>query len=228
MRELSGWIGLLTVPPVPPFPEELWGRKVCGIVWCCTGRHDRAEAVLEPVKTFGSPLMVGLQPMPFRVLQSTFDPLYPAGLQWVLAARTSSTRSPMRRSRCTANTVRCCQPAIPRCICIPSTVRPAGGRGRDRLRLPGRRLGGHYRGRRPRTRRTPTWISQWTKDYWRELHPSSAGGAYVNFLMDEGQDRIRAAYRGNYDRLAQLKERYDPDNVFHVNQNIRPASDPGR
>ena len=45
---------------MPPFPEALWGRKVCGIVWCYTGRHDRAEAVLEPVKTFGSPLMVGL------------------------------------------------------------------------------------------------------------------------------------------------------------------------
>src|ERR1700728_2682048 len=78
-EELSGWIGLLTVPPVPPFPEALWGRKGCGIVWWYTGRHDRAEAVLEPVKTFGSPLMVGLQPMPFSVLQSTFDPLYPAG-----------------------------------------------------------------------------------------------------------------------------------------------------
>jgi hypothetical protein len=81
-EELSGWIGLLTVPPVPPFPEALWGGKVCGIVWCYTGPHDRAEAVLDPVKTFGSPLMVGLQPMPFSALQSTFDPLYPAGLQW--------------------------------------------------------------------------------------------------------------------------------------------------
>src|SRR5580693_1694658 len=81
-EELSGWLGLLTVPPVPDFPEELWGRKVCGIVWCYTGPHDRAEAVLEPVKSFGSPLLVGLQAMPFSLLQSTFDPLYPAGLQW--------------------------------------------------------------------------------------------------------------------------------------------------
>jgi Berberine and berberine like len=54
----------------------------------------------------------------------------------------------------------------------------------------------------------------------------SAGGAYVNFLMDEGQDRVRASYRGNYDRLAKVKQRYDPDNTFHVNQNIRPASEP--
>jgi DNA-binding SARP family transcriptional activator len=67
-------------------------------------------------------------------------------------------------------------------------------------------------------------ISQWARDYWQELHPTSAGGAYVNFLMDEGQDRVKASYRGNYERLAQVKNRYDPDNTFHVNQNIQPAS----
>ena len=70
-------------------------------------------------------------------------------------------------------------------------------------------------------------ISRWTKDYWEELHPTSASSAYVNFLMEEGQDRVRAAYRDNYDRLAQVKLRYDPDNVFHVNQNIQPARQPG-
>ena len=81
-EELSGWIGLITIPPAPPFPEELWGRKSCAIVWCYTGPHDRADEVLEPVRTFGAPLLVGLQPMPFNVLQTAFDALYPAGLQW--------------------------------------------------------------------------------------------------------------------------------------------------
>ena len=81
-EELSGFIALMTIPPAPPFPEALWGRKACGIVWCYTGPHDRADEVLEPVKAYGSPLLVGLQPMPFDVLQSAFDGLYPAGLQW--------------------------------------------------------------------------------------------------------------------------------------------------
>jgi hypothetical protein len=81
-EELSGWIGLITIPPAPPFPEELWGRKSCGIVWCYTGSHDKADEVIEPVRTYGAPLLVGLQPMPFDVLQSAFDGLYPAGLQW--------------------------------------------------------------------------------------------------------------------------------------------------
>src|SRR5437016_7485948 len=81
-EELSGWIGLITIPPAPPFPEALWGRKSCVIVWCYTGPLDKAGEVLEPVKAYGSPLLVGLQPMPFSVLQGAFDALYPAGLQW--------------------------------------------------------------------------------------------------------------------------------------------------
>ena len=56
-----------------------------------------------------------------------------------------------------------------------------------------------------------------------DIKPFSAGGAYVNFIMDEGQERVRATYRDNYERLARIKARYDPKNVFHVNQNIRPA-----
>jgi FAD/FMN-containing dehydrogenase len=67
-------------------------------------------------------------------------------------------------------------------------------------------------------------IKQWTVDYWEDLHPYSAGGAYVNFLMDEGHERVRDTYRDNYGRLADVKRRYDPDNMFRVNQNIRPAT----
>ena len=59
-------------------------------------------------------------------------------------------------------------------------------------------------------------------EYWEALHPYSAGGAYVNMMMDEGPDRVRASYRDNYDRLAAVKAAYDPENVFSVNQNIRP------
>jgi FAD/FMN-containing dehydrogenase len=65
-------------------------------------------------------------------------------------------------------------------------------------------------------------IRDWTVDYYDALHPYSAGGAYVNFLMDEGQDRVRATYGANYDRLREVKREYDPDNLFRVNQNIAP------
>jgi hypothetical protein len=66
-------------------------------------------------------------------------------------------------------------------------------------------------------------VRQWSLDYFEELHPYSAGGAYVNMMMDEGEDRVRASYRDNYTRLAQIKADYDPGNLFRVNQNIRPA-----
>jgi hypothetical protein len=65
-------------------------------------------------------------------------------------------------------------------------------------------------------------MTSWARDYWGALHPYSAGGSYVNMLMEEGQDRVRAAYRGNYARLALVKAKYDPTNLFHVNQNITP------
>ena len=68
-------------------------------------------------------------------------------------------------------------------------------------------------------------IRDWCKDYWEALHPYSMGGAYVNFMMDEGQERVQATYQGNYDRLARVKAQYDPENIFRVNQNIHPAAD---
>lgn len=65
----------------------------------------------------------------------------------------------------------------------------------------------------------------YARGYWDAIHPYSAGGAYVNMMMDdEGQERVRASYRHNYERLAQIKRKYDPNNLFHVNQNIKPTA----
>ena len=66
-------------------------------------------------------------------------------------------------------------------------------------------------------------IKDWCVSYWETLHPHSAGGSYVNMMMEEGDDRIRATYGGNYERLARIKAEYDPDNLFRVNQNIKPS-----
>ncbi len=66
---------------------------------------------------------------------------------------------------------------------------------------------------------------EWVRDYWGALHPHSAGGSYVNFLMEEGGERIATSYRGDFARLAQIKRKYDRDNLFRVNQNIAPEAD---
>ena len=94
--------------------------------------------------------------------------------------------------------------------------------GRHALELPRRATGARCSRASTPTRRTSTRSASWTVDYFEALHPYSAGGAYVNMMMDEGQERVRASYRDNYDRLAKVKANYDPDNLFRVNQNIEP------
>jgi hypothetical protein len=223
-EELSGWIGVLTIPPAPPFPEDLWGRKACGVVWCYTGPHDRADEVLAPVREFGSPLLVGIQPMPFNILQSAFDALYPAGLQWYWRAdmfhEISDAAIAVHEKYAAA---------------LPSGhstmhLYPVDGAA---ARVEGDATAFAYRdggwagvivGVDPDPANAPA-ITEWAKDYWTELHPTSAGGAYVNFLSgDEGADRVRSSYLGNYDRLSSVKATYDPENLFHINQNIPPAN----
>ena len=220
-EELSGFFALLTIPPAPPFPEQLWGRKVCGIVWCYTGPHDRAGEVLEPIKTFGSPLVAGLQPMPFSALQGAFDELNPAGLQQYWRADFFSEISDAAIDVHVKYGEQ-----LPTGLSAMH-LHPIDGAA---SRVPGDATAFAYRdggwagviiGVDPDPDNAGL-LSQWARDYWQELHPTSAGGAYVNFLMNEGTDRIKAAYRGNYHRLAQIKHRYDPDNTFHINQNIQP------
>lgn len=222
-EELSGWLGLITVPPAPPFPERLWGRKSCAIVWCYTGPHGRADQALEPVREFGSPLLVGLGPMPFNVLQSAFDGLYPPGLQWYWRGdifREISDAAIDVHCRFGAN--------LPTPLSTMHLYPIDGAASRvapDATAFAYREGGwaGVIAGVDPDPANAGL-ISAWARDYWTGLHPTSAGGAYVNFLMVEGQDRVKASYGRNYERLTEVKRRYDPQNILHVNQNIPPAN----
>jgi FAD/FMN-containing dehydrogenase len=222
-EELSGWLGLLTIPPAPPFPEALWMRKACGIVWCYTGPADRADEVLAPVRVFGAPLLDGIAPMPFPVLQSVFDALYPAGLQWYWRADffreitdpAIAIHQEFGEALPTPHSTMHLYP-------IDGAVHRIGP---DETAFAYRDAGwaGVIVGVDPDPANAST-IKDWAVRYWEALHPSSAGGAYVNFMMDEGSDRVRASYGPNYDRLARIKARYDPGNFFKINQNIPPAS----
>jgi FAD/FMN-containing dehydrogenase len=174
------------------------------------------------VRTFGSPLVDGLHQMPFTVLQSAFDGLYPAGLQWYWRSDF------FREITDTAIDVHVRYGALLPTGHSTMHLYPIDGVAR---RVPSDATAFAYRdggwagvivGVDPDPANAAT-ISQWARDYWQELHPTSAGAAYVNFMMDEGQGRVRASYGDNYDRLARIKRSYEPDNVFHVNQNIQPA-----
>jgi FAD/FMN-containing dehydrogenase len=226
-EELSGWIALLTIPPAPPFPEHLHGRKACGIVWCYTGPHEAADKVLEPVRTFGTPLLDGLQPMPFTVLQSAFDALYPPGLQWYwktdffndISDAAIDVHAKYGAQLPTGHSTMHLYPMDGAASRVPHDATAFAHRD------------GGFTGVIVGVDPDPAnagLITRWAQQYWQELHPSSAGGGYVNFLMDEGQDQVRASYRGNYDRLVRVKNRYDPDNIFRINQNIQPTGGPAR
>ena len=222
----SGWIALLTIPPVPVFPEALWGRKAGASSGAIPGRTTgparyssrsgrSARRCWSACRRCRSPRCRA------RSTRCTRPGCSGTG------GRISSTRSPTPPSTSTSSTETGCPLATRPCTCIPSTARPAACPPTRRRSPTATVAGRRHRGVDPDPANAAA-ISEWAKDYWQELHPTSAGGVYINFMMNEGQDRVKASYRGNYDRLAQVKRRYDPGNVFHINQNIEPAGGPGR
>jgi len=224
-EEINGFFAFLTVPPGPPFPEDLHFKKMCGIVWCSTVTLEQANEILEPLRSFRRPAFEFFAPMPFPMLQSMFDGIYTPGLQWYWKADFVKELS---------------DEAIALHIKYGSDLPSL----HSTMHLYPINGAAH----KPRNDATPwsyrdaTWsevivgvdpdpantdhITAWAKNYWEALHPYGAGGAYINFMMEgEGEDRIRATYRDNYDRLVRIKAKYDPNNFFRVNQNIRPDAD---
>jgi FAD/FMN-containing dehydrogenase len=222
-RNVSGFFNFHTVPPAEPFPEEIHLRKVCGIVWCVDASDEEAEKAMAPMLDVAEPLMHGVGRMPLAALNSAFDGLYGPGDQWYWRAdfvreipdeaiernREWNGRMPSWKSG--------------------SHIYPIDGAAHD---VAPEDTAFAFRdavwsqviiGVDPDPASAPA-LREWAIGYWEALHPYSAGGAYVNFMMDEGQARVKATYGPNYARLARVKAEYDPDNVFRVNQNIEPAA----
>ncbi|MCK8433223.1 FAD-binding oxidoreductase [Streptomyces sp. D2-8] len=220
--DVYGFFAVLVVPPGPPFPEELHGKKVCGIVWCCTD-PDGVGETLAVVNDAGRPAFHFTTPMPYDALQSMFDELIPTGYQWYwrgdffdhIPDAALDVHLKYGRSNPT-------QLSLMHLYPIDGAAHRVGPDDtafsyRDAL------WSGVFAGVDPDPANAET-IRRWCVDYQEELHPYSMGGSYVNFMgSGEGQERVRATYRGHYDRLARVKRTYDPDNLFHANQNIEPA-----
>lgn len=219
---LSGFFAFLTVPPVPPFPPHLHLKKVCGIVWCSTGTPEETEAARKPIFDAGEPLLDHVGPAPFPAVQSMFDGLFVPGLQWYWRADNFTELSDAAIARHVEHGSKL--PSMLSTMHLYPVDGAAGRVGRTDTAYSFReaRFAEVIVGVDPDPANAGK-ITAWCKDYWEALHPCSAGGAYVNFMMDEGQERIQAAFRENYTRLAAIKKQYDPENFFRVNQNIRPA-----
>jgi FAD/FMN-containing dehydrogenase len=223
-RELNGFFAYTTVPPAEPFPEALHMHKVCGVVWCyASPDEDAAAKAMAPLlDALPEPALHGAQPMPHPMLQSAFDALYPKGDQWYWRAdfvneipnEAVQIHHKFGAEMPTMQSTMHLYPIDGAAHDVAST--DTAWSYRDAL------WGSVFAGVDPDPGNVDT-IRRWTVDYHEALHPYSAGGAYVNMMMDEGQERVRASYRDNYDRLARIKSEYDPDNTFRVNQNIQPA-----
>jgi FAD/FMN-containing dehydrogenase len=223
-EEFSMFLGLQTVPPGEPFPKEHWAKRMCALVICHNGPIVDAEKAVNVVRAqLPKPIIDWAQPMPLAVLQTLFDPLLLKGLQWYWKG----------------DFVNDLPDAAIEVHCRHAAEMPIPLSGMHIYPIDG---AVHRRDKESTawSHRDVTWsmvifgvdpdpanapaIKQWARDYWEAVHPFNLAGGYANFMMDdEGEGRVRAAYGDNYQRLALVKKKYDPDNLFRVNQNIRPA-----
>lgn len=208
------------VPAGDPFPKEIHGKKVCGLMWCYTGPADKFESILQQARSVAEPLFEFTGEMPYPALQTMFDGLYPPGHQWywkgdfVREISDDAVEEHLRFG------------------IVPTShstmhLYPVDG-------------AAHQVGKNDTawSKRDARWsmvivgvdqnpenvnkMKTWARSYWEALHPHTLGGSYINFMMDEGQERIEASYGENYPLLQKIKAKYDPQNFFHVNQNIKP------
>ena len=214
-----------SVPPGDPFPKEHWARRCA----CCssrtTGRSADGEKAVNAVRAaLPKPIIDWAGPMPYPALQSLFDALYPKGLQWYWKGDFVKTLPDAAIDAHLAHAAK-----LPSALSVMHLYPIDGAVHRQKQDA----AAWGYRdatwsmvivGVDPDPTKAPA-LKQWAQDYWAAVHPFNLPGAYANFMMDdEGEARVKAAYGDNYDRLASLKKKYDPANLFHVNQNIRPAA----
>jgi FAD/FMN-containing dehydrogenase len=221
-EDINGWFGFATVPPVPMFPAEHHLKKVAVVTWCYTGDPAKAAEVFAPIRAFSPPLMDFCGPIPFPVLQSLFDGLYPSGLQWYWKADFFQDLSDKAVDLHVKYAERLPSPHSTMHLYPINGAAGRVGKTDTAFSYRDARFAEVIVGVDPDPAQNPRLI-QWAKDYWLALHPFSLGGGYINMMMDEGEDNVKASYRDNHARLAAVKRKYDPANLFRVNQNITPA-----
>jgi FAD/FMN-containing dehydrogenase len=217
--ELGIWYGLVSVPPGPPFPEELHLRRVAALILTQVGEEE-SEALRE-ARSFGTPLLDGVGPLPIPIWFTAFDGVYPKGDQWYwrgdfvdeLSDDAIDVHLQFHES----------MPTWKSTMHMYSIDGAASRVGNDETAWAYRhaKWGQVIAGVDPDPANAGA-ITEWARDYSDALKPYVLAGGYSNFAMDE-PDRVRGMYGTNYDRLARIKAQYDPGNVFRVNQNIKPA-----
>jgi FAD/FMN-containing dehydrogenase len=221
---LGCFFGWQIAPPLPFIPEGRVGDLFCVLVTCWNGPHEEAEKVLRPLRDMAEVQADGVGVVPFPAMQSAFDDLVPKGMQnywkadFIAELTDDAIAAHVEHGKRTPN------------VSSSMHLHPINGAA-QRVSADETAFGHRDKNFAPVI--VGIWPNpadneaniRWVREYYDAIHPhSGSDGGYINFMSDDDDHRVPANYGANYERLASVKATYDPDNVFHVNQNIAPAT----
>lgn len=221
--ELSVWVVLRQAPPLPFLPAEVHGKEVLVFAVCYTDDQISGQRALEPLRALGQPIadVIGMQP--YAAWQTAFDPLLAPG-----AYNYWKSHNFVELADGLLDTLASYAARLPTSECEIFLGQLGGATSRvavDATSYPHRNanfvMNVHTRWREPTDERRSI---EWARQLFAETAPHATGGVYVNFMPEDETDRVSSAYGANYARLAALKAKYDPGNLFRLNQNVRPSA----
>jgi FAD/FMN-containing dehydrogenase len=221
--ELTVWVVLRKAPPLPFLPEDWHGKEVMVLALCYAGDMTAGERAVAPLRALGKPIADVVSPHPFAGWQAAFDPLLTPGARnyWK-----SHDFAQISDAAVDAIVEYAGKLPTPECEIFVAHLGGAINRtAADATAYPHRDaefvLNVHTRWREPGQ---DAECVQWARDFFNKTAPHATGGVYVNFMPEDETDRTQGAYGANYGRLAAIKAKYDPGNLFRMNQNIEPAA----
>jgi FAD/FMN-containing dehydrogenase len=221
-EELAVWAVLRQAPPLPFLPERVHGKEMIALALIYAGDPKQGEPLIDPLRKFGTPLGEHVGVQPYVAWQQAFDPLLTPGARNYWKSHNFST---LKDGLFDAVIEYIGKLPSPQCEIFfgaigGATTRPAPDSAAYAHRDAQFVMNVHGRWENPADDKR---CIGWARDFFNASAPFASGGVYVNFLTADEGDRVRSAYGPNYDRLAQVKRKYDPVNLFRVNQNIQPA-----
>lgn len=225
--DLTVWVVLRRAPPLPFLPEDMHGKEILVFAVCYVGEPGQADEALAPLRAIGEPIadVIGLQP--FVSWQTAFDPLLTPGAYNYWKSHNFESLSDGLLDILIGHV-----DTLPTAECEIFIGQLGGASGRiasGETAFPHRdakfTMNVHTRWRDRADERASI---EWARGLFAAAAPHATGGVYVNFMPEDETDRVAQAYGGNFARLAMLKAKYDPDNMFRLNQNVRPNSEAGQ
>jgi len=221
-EELNVWTVLRKAPPLPFLPEKFHGQEMIALALIYAGDPKQGELLVEPLRKFGTPWGEHVGVQPYVAWQQTFDPLLTAGVRNYWKSHNFTT---LKDGLFDVVAEYVGKLPSPECEIFfgaigGATTRPALGSAAYAQRDAEFVMNFHGRWEDAADDERCT---RWARDFFNATAPFASGGVYVNFMSADEADRVRSAYGPNYDRLVQVKGKYDPNNLFRMNQNIAPA-----